>query len=286
MVSHYYLGIDGGGTRCRARLTDEHGKILAQAEGGPANVFSAYNAAIGELDALIAQVADKAQLSAAQFHIVAGLAGANVPSVQRRLADWRPLCASLRVVTDVEIACTGAHGGAPGAVFIVGTGSQGACWDGENFTLLGGWGFALSDLGSGAVLGQRALRLALLAHEGVVPASPLTQCLMSRFAEDAETLLLWSQRATTADWGSVVPEIFAAAQQDDIHGLTLVRQSAEEIALMTQPLLARQSGKLALMGGLAQPIAPYLPETLRRLLVSPQGDALSGALELARRACF
>lgn len=279
----YYLGIDGGGTRCRARLTDGQGTTLAEGEGGPANVFAAWDAAIGVLDALIIQVANEAQIAAAQIHIVAGLAGANVPSVQQRLAAWQPACASLRVVTDVEIACVGAHGGAPGAVFIVGTGSQGASWDGEHFTLLGGWGFALSDLGSGAILGQRALRLALLAHESVVPASPLTQRLMQRFANNAETLLLWSQQATTADWGSVVPEVFAAASQGDVHGLTLVQQTAEEIALMAQPLLARQPGKLALMGGLAQPIKAYLPETLQRALVTPQGDALSGALELARR---
>jgi len=279
----YYLGIDGGGTRCRARLTDAQGTTLAEGEGGPANVFAAWDAAIGVLDALIIQVANEAQIAAAQIHIVAGLAGANVPSVQQRLAAWQPACASLRVVTDVEIACVGAHGGAPGAVFIVGTGSQGASWDGEHFTLLGGWGFALSDLGSGAILGQRALRLALLAHESVVPASPLTQRLMQRFANNAETLLLWSQQATTADWGSVVPEVFAAASQGDVHGLTLVQQTAEEIALMAQPLLARQPGKLALMGGLAQPIKAYLPETLQRALVTPQGDALSGALELARR---
>ncbi len=282
MDPDYYLGIDGGGTRCRARLTDAQGVLLAQAEGGPANVFAAYDAAIGALDALIAQVTREARIAVARLHIVAGLAGANVPSVQRRLTSWRPACASLRVVTDVEIACMGAHGGAPGAVFIVGTGSQGACWDGNSFTLLGGWGFALSDLGSGAILGQRALRLALLAHEAILPASSLTQRLMARFEDEAETLLLWSQQATTADWGSVVPEVFAAAQQGDFHGLALVRQSAEEIALMAQPLLARQSGKLALMGGLAQPIAPYLPETLRRQLTTPQGDALSGALALAR----
>lgn len=283
MTSHAFLGLDGGGTRCRARLIDASGQLLAQAEGGPANVYAAYDAAIEVLDALIAQVVAAARLPAAQIHIVAGLAGANVPSVQRRLAGWQPVCASLRVVTDVEIACMGAHGGAPGAVFIVGTGSQGACWDGENFTLLGGWGFALSDLGSGAILGQRALRLALLAHEAIVPASPLTQRLMARFADDAEMLLLWSQQASTAAWGSVVPEVFAAAQQGDAHGLTLVRQCAEEIALMAQPLLARQPGRLALMGGLAQPITPYLPEALQRLLATPQGDALSGALALARR---
>src|SRR5579863_9675173 len=32
------LGVDGGGTRCRARLSDFSGKILAEAETGPANL--------------------------------------------------------------------------------------------------------------------------------------------------------------------------------------------------------------------------------------------------------
>lgn len=281
-----YLAIDGGGTRCRARLIDAQARILAEAEGGAANVYAAFESATGTLEALIAEIAAAAQLAPARLHIVAGLAGANVPSVQQRLAHWRPQCASLRVLTDVEIACIGAHAGAPGAVFIVGTGSQGASWDGERFQLLGGWGFALSDLGSGAILGQRALRLALLALEGIVAASPLTQALMQRFEQDAEKLLLWSQQATTGDWGSVVPEVFAAAQQHDCHGQALVEQCASEIALMVQPLLSEQGRRLSLMGGLAQPIARWLPPTLQRALVPPQGDALSGALLLARRGGF
>ena len=35
-----YLGIDGGGTGCRAALTDADGQILARAEAGPANIAS------------------------------------------------------------------------------------------------------------------------------------------------------------------------------------------------------------------------------------------------------
>src|SRR6266550_7396029 len=31
-----YLGIDGGGTRCRARIEDENGKVLGAASSGPA----------------------------------------------------------------------------------------------------------------------------------------------------------------------------------------------------------------------------------------------------------
>ncbi len=40
MQTGYLLGIDGGGTRCRARLTDRQGKLLAEVVGGPANVWS------------------------------------------------------------------------------------------------------------------------------------------------------------------------------------------------------------------------------------------------------
>ena len=31
-----YLGIDGGGTRCRARIEDENGSVLGEGGSGPA----------------------------------------------------------------------------------------------------------------------------------------------------------------------------------------------------------------------------------------------------------
>ena len=278
------LGIDGGGTHCRGRLTDSAGRLLAEAKGGPANVWSQFDAAIVAIDQVIDDLFTQANLPAEardRTVIVAGLAGANVASVQTRLASWQPRCQARYLFTDVEIACAGAHAGAPGAVFIIGTGSQGAAWDGAHFTLLGGWGFALSDAGSGAILGQRALRLALLAHEEIVPASALTQRVMASYQNSPEQLLIWSKQATPADWGRVVPEVFAAAQQGDEHGTALVQQCAADIVQMVQPLLARSHGKLALMGGLAEPIQAWLPADIAALLVPPQGDALSGAIRLA-----
>lgn len=278
------LGIDGGGTRCRGRLTDAQGQLLAEALGGPANVWSHFEAAINAIERVIDDLFTQAALPAAaraQTVLVAGLAGANVASVKARLESWQPVCQARYIFTDVETACAGAHNGAPGAVFITGTGSQGAAWDGAQFTLLGGWGFALSDAGSGAVLGQRALRLALLAHEGIVPSSALTQRIMAHYHDSPEQMLIWSRQATPADWGRIVPYVFAAAHADDVHGVALVQQTAADIAQMIQPLLARSHGKLALMGGLAAPIQPWLPADIAALLVPPQGDALSGALRLA-----
>lgn len=284
MQAHYLLGIDGGGTQCRARLTDLHGNVLAEAAGGPANVWSDYDAALIRVGALIDKVFLQAGLTPqalGETSLVAGLAGANVASVQARLAGWQPACAALRVVSDVEIACAGAHGGEPGAVFITGTGSQGAAWDGTRFTLLGGWGFALSDQGSGAELGRRALRLALLAHEAVVEPSDFTHQLMAQFDHSPESMLLWTRTAVPADWARVVPQVFAAADAGDGHAQHLLSQTAADIGLMVRRLMALSSGRVALMGGLAAPVHRWLAADIQASLATPQGDALSGALKLA-----
>lgn len=286
MQPHYLLGIDGGGTQCRARLTDLQGHVLAEATGGPANVWSDYDAALTCVGQLIDQVLSQAGLAPealTQTALVAGLAGANVASVQARLASWQPACAALQVVSDVEIACAGAHGGAPGAVFIIGTGSQGAAWDGERFTLLGGWGFSLSDQGSGAELGRRALRLALLAHESIIMPTAFTRQLMAQFSDSPETMLLWTRSATPADWARVVPQVFAAADAGDGHAQDLLHQTAADIGLMVCRLIALSSGRVALMGGVATPIQRWLDDDIQARLVTPQGDALSGALILAQQ---
>ena len=287
MQPHYLLGIDGGGTQCRARLTDAQGRVLAEATGGPANVWSHYDAAlncVGELTDRVFSLAGLAPQALAQTAMVAGLAGANVASVQARLASWQPACAALQVVSDVEIACAGAHGGAPGAVFIIGTGSQGAAWDGERFTLLGGWGFALSDQGSGAELGRRALRLALLAHEAIIAPTAFTHQLMAQSGDSPETMLLWTRTATPADWARVVPQVFAAAESGDHHAADLLHQTAADIGLMVRRLIAlSNNGRVALMGGLATPIQRWLDDDIQARLTVPQGDALSGALTLAQQ---
>ncbi|TKI05236.1 BadF/BadG/BcrA/BcrD ATPase family protein [Martelella alba] len=281
----YLLGIDGGGTHCRARLTDPQGHILARAQGGSANVFSDFGGATAVVETLVGEVFRQAGLPQTAFRqttCVAGLAGANVPSVARALAQWRSPAEGFHCCSDVEIACMGAHQGAPGAVLVLGTGSQGAAWDGERFNLVGGWGFVLSDHGSGADLGRRALRQALLAHEAVIAATGLTRQLMDEFNNSAETLLLWARRATPADWGRFAPAIFAAAGEGDRVAASLIARSVSDIELLIAKLESVCRGRIVLMGGLAAPILPWLPDATRDKIVPAQSDALNGALLMAR----
>jgi glucosamine kinase len=284
MQSEFLIGVDGGGTHCRTRLTTPDGRILAECTGGSANVYSDFTGALDRVNTLIEQtfIAADLPLSARKnTHAVWGLAGANVPSVDQRLQQHPSSFARLSLFSDVDIACAGAHQGQPGAVLIAGTGSQGAAWDGTRFHRVGGWGFALADHGSGALLGQRALRKALQAHDGIIAVTPLTEAVMRHFSHSPDALLSWTRHATPGDWGHFSPWVFDAAQQGDELAAALIAESAAEVTVMLDALAQASHGPLALMGGMAAPLLPWLAAATRNKIVLAQEDALSGALRLA-----
>lgn len=284
MGPKYFISVDGGGTQCRTRLVNKEGRILASLTGDAANIWSDFTGAMTRTARLMddtLRLAGLNDLAKADTHAVLGLAGANVRSARQQAQAWPQDFARWTVLSDVETACLGAHQGTPGAVLITGTGSQGAIWNGKTFHCIGGWGLTLSDQGSGALLGREALRLALQAHEGLVPSSPLTQALMAHFDDQPEVLLTWATTATPAQWGQFAPQIFAAAQQEDTRALELVQACAAQTTRMIHHLTDNGRWTVALMGGLAVPIHPWLDASVRRLIVAPQGDALSGALQLA-----
>ncbi|MBT0730387.1 BadF/BadG/BcrA/BcrD ATPase family protein [Rosenbergiella nectarea] len=285
-MTKYRIGIDGGGTHCRGRLVDNQGNLLAECSGGTGNVYSHYESALSEVKKVITELYTLANLTVGEYGnsvLVAGLAGANVPSVIQRLTEWCIPNLQHKIVSDVETACFGAHQGEAGAIFICGTGSQGAIWDGQRFKLMGGWGFMLSDLASGAGLGQKALRRALLAHEGIIENSPCMNHIMSTFQDSPEQMLLWTQKAQPKDWAHYAKVIFDYAKRDDRNALRLVKQCAAEAETMIKALIHASRSDIALLGGITAPITPWLSNEIRERLIEPKGDALDGAILLGKR---
>ena len=45
----FFLGVDGGGSRCRARIRDRDGKLLSEAEGGASNIYQDLQAALATI---------------------------------------------------------------------------------------------------------------------------------------------------------------------------------------------------------------------------------------------
>ena len=87
------------------------------------------------------------------------VSGAGAPK-RRSRRSTHPF-ASVRFISDGLAACLGAHGGADGAIVVAGTGSIGVGLIGGRELRFGGYGFPISDEGSGADIGLQAIRLAL-----------------------------------------------------------------------------------------------------------------------------
>jgi len=174
----YFLGIDGGGTGCRAAIADASGRIIGQGAGGPANISIETEGACANILAATRAALDQAgQGHLDQLTAVLGLAGANVTASARRLQAMLPFRRT-RIVTDAVTAAAGALGTADGIVAAMGTGSVFAVQTGGEMRQYGGRGFLLGDEGSGAVLGRALLAEALRAEDGFAPMTPLLQAVL------------------------------------------------------------------------------------------------------------
>lgn len=282
-----FLGVDGGATRSRARIRDGGGRLLGEGEAGPANTRLGLAQTLREVLAAARAAATASGLGVqdfARFHAGLGLAGATGPEeVALVLAQPLPF-ASTVVDTDAYAAWLGAYGGKDGAILIVGTGSCGLAVVGGRRINLGGWGDIISDDGSGNAIGRAALRRALWALEGLAPPSALADAILARFERDPEKMLAFAMAATKTDFARFAPLVFEHAAARDPLGVALVEEAAGHIAAMVARLLDCGAPSVALIGGLAEPIAPWLPPRLRARLAAPLADAADGAILMARRA--
>lgn len=281
------LGIDGGGTSCRARLIRPDGTVLGKATAGPANIRGGLDRSLTTVLQVASKCLAKAGLSLGDYPRVTAclaLAGASEPA-HRAAAERRPLpFRKVLITSDAQAACLGAHAGADGGVIIAGTGSIGWAELGGRHFRIGGWGLPVSDEGSGAWLGIELLRRVLWARDGRMSWTPLLSNVFADFGEDAHAILDWVARAQPGDLGAYAPRIVAHSAERDAAAIELMSLAARHIDALAARLVESGAGRLSLMGGLASSLRPWLASVTRSHLVEPAGDALVGALTLARRA--
>ncbi|WP_347302721.1 BadF/BadG/BcrA/BcrD ATPase family protein [Croceibacterium sp. TMG7-5b_MA50] len=281
----FYLGVDAGGSNCRARLVDAGGAVI-----GSAQAHGTANASIGA-DALHARLLDITGQALAQAGVTAGqrgevragmgIAGLGRADVRAELAALPFGFASIAFATDALIANLGAHGGRDGAILIVGTGSAVQLRvGGEDFTL-GGYGFPISDEGSGAALGLSAMRHALRALDGRTRATELSLAVSERWNHDAAQAIAWMDGATPRDYGAFAPLVMDHAEAGDPNARAIVEEAASHLERFIDTIFARGAPACALVGGLAPRMRPWLRARTVARLSEPEGDPLDGALLLA-----
>ncbi len=268
-----YLGIDGGGSTCRARAQDASGHVLAEASAGPANIASDLEGALASVHQAARAVLGDVPLS--QVHACLGLAGANDTAAAEK-ARARLGFGRLLLVTDGHVSVRGALGQGDGIVAAIGTGSVFASQRGGVQREVGGKGLILGDEGSGAWLGRALLAAALRALDGFQPETPLLSQTLNRYG-GAPGIIAFAATARPADFAALAPEV--TASQDPAAQSILTRARAdvrEAVALLQGP----DRLPVVCLGGLAPAYAPDLARHWP--LAQPQGSALDGAMDLAR----
>ncbi len=296
----FFLAIDGGGSKTTCTIGDES-SLLGRGSGGPSNVVR-----VGEQKAkqslreAIRQSCLAAKIIPEQIvRTCIGIAGGARPEISElvhaMLAEM--ISGEIHVVGDMEIALHAAFGDGPGVVVIAGTGSIAFGRSVRGHTVrAGGWGYAISDEGSGQWIGRSVISAALRSYdEGESPA--LMQTLCKAWAVDSrEQLVVLANASPSPDFSALMPVVIAAADHADPIARTVLAAAGVELAGLAKIVIRRifpedQTAPVAMAGGvfsnsalLRQVFYNSLRSEFPKIAPSSRiVEPLLGALELARK---
>jgi N-acetylglucosamine kinase-like BadF-type ATPase len=243
----YYLGIDGGGTKTRCVLADET-TVLAKAMTGGSNIVRLGEKQAREaLHTAVRQVCGTANISPDHIRAICiGAAGAARPEIAANirsiLAELIPDTAPTRIVVvgDTEIALEAAFGAGPGVIAIAGTGSIVYGRDAAGHTArAGGWGFAVSDEGSGHWIGRRAISAILSAHDEGVETTLTAMVLQAWKLNTLDELVQQANSTPPPDFPRLFPIVLRAADEADSTARDLLADAGARLAELAAIVIRR-----------------------------------------------
>jgi glucosamine kinase len=245
-VTFIVIGVDGGGSKTRVVVADEHGTQLGEVVGPASGVKPGQAEASAEV---IARTVRDALASCEMTHVMpkvlyVGVAG--VAREQEREALWqalmgRELAEETVVHPDFSIALDDAFGEGPGILLISGTGSVafGRSPSGA-IARCGGWGPICGDEGSGAWVGRRALSVVTASADGREPETALIGAVLTAAqVNEPRELIAWAAQATPAQLATLAPVVSSVADAGDLRANAILSLAVEELVLHVRAL-ARQ----------------------------------------------
>lgn len=282
----YIIGVDGGGSGTRVRLARPDGQELAQGHSGPSGlahgIVHAW-ASVAQAVDLAFGAAGLAQPPLRHLAIGLGLAGVHNKQWAASFIEHHPGYAHVALESDALTTLLGAHGGQPGAIVAIGTGSVGEVLHADGSRReVGGWGFPSGDEAGGAWIGMRAVSHAQQAVDGRVSASDFSSAIVDACGGHRDAMQAWLAAATQTTYAQLARVVLEHAASDAVaHGL--LTEAGRQVALIASALDPDGSLPVALCGGLAAPLRAWLPDALLQKVVPAQGDSAAGALRLVRQ---
>ncbi len=302
-----YLGIDGGGTKTKAVILDENGRLLGAGNGGPSNFGTiGVEKARRHIATAIANAVSAANLPAQPFAAAfLGIAG-TVSQADRDtvmgMAQQLNLAPAGRIGVDHDgrIALAGGLSGKPGIVQIIGTGTScfGLNAAGERW-MAGGWGHRLADQGGGYWLGIQAMKAATEAFDGRGRPTVLQAMVMDalRLRQMGEIMhRLYGEAMSVAEIAALSRLVIAAAERDDPVANAIIAEGMDEVARCVETVASKlgwqnEAVDLVCVGGISKagevvmrPLREAVNGRLPHCAIhNPQHSAAVGAAILAQR---
>jgi glucosamine kinase len=287
MTCTYLIGVDGGGTGTRVRLAHADGRECGRGDAAASGLGLGIAEAWQHIEQAIARAFEDAGLPQpprAGLGLGLGLAGANVQALAERFLAADPGYARLALDSDAATTLRGAHEAPVGAVIALGTGSIGlARWADGRTREVGGWGFETGDEASGAWLGRHAVNHLEQVLDGRRGASAFSAALAERCGATRQALFTWMGGADAGRYARLAPLVLSHGPHDDT-ARELLLQAGAQVARMAEALDPAQGLPLALCGGLAEPLRPWLPPALQARARQPRHDSAWGALHLLKES--
>ncbi|WP_152394491.1 N-acetylglucosamine kinase [Paenibacillus guangzhouensis] len=275
----YYLGVDAGGSKTLAVITDSEGRMIASGHSGPGNHQIQEEMARRNIQEATSLALQEAGLAPEHIRYAGfGLAGAD------READFqilRPMIKSLgfpryEIVCDTISALRAGTMRPYGVVVICGTGMNCAGINPQGAMLqCGGFGYPYGDFGGGRELAIEAFRSVIRSWEGRSEATVLTPLILDQLGYDSveqmfHNFLDHGMEAPSA----LAPLLFSAAAVGDEIALSILRVQGTELGLSAKAVIEKlgmqqETFDLVLAGSIitkgdAQFIHPYILEEVRK----------------------
>jgi N-acetylglucosamine kinase-like BadF-type ATPase len=307
--SRFWLGIDGGGTNCRAAIVDHKGKVLGEGQAEAANLLRVgLDNAVANIKKSIHQACERAGIEPIQLTAACiGLAGVSQPGYHQQMLEALkkvlPI-SNVSLETDARVALAGATNNAPGVVIMAGTGSI-AC--GVNargqFARSGGWGPIMGDEGSGSYIGRRALEAVMMAWDYRGKPTSMREPVLKHFGVSTPPELTTVIYDSSAKEKGEVPGRIAqlsriavkAAQEGDQVAQEILVAAAKElskttIAVIRQLRMEQDTFRVAYVGGVFEAgelILKLLREEIQKVapnaeISRPLESPVIGAVKMAQ----
>lgn len=234
------LGIDGGGTKTVAVLSNERGEILAKVIGGSSNPTAISKQQFeSELFNILSKLKSQNEKDFEKVECCfAGLSGVKELSFEKNaksvIQQFYDEAVSIIIENDACIALFSGTLGMPGIVQIAGTGAITYCLDSHsNSFRSGGWGYLFDDEGSGYDLGREALKAVVKSYDFRGEETVLSEKILKHFQINDLTQIVdciyneQNPRALIAPLSRYVVQ--AAMEGDNIANHLLVQAAGQYI---------------------------------------------------------